>query len=61
MNLKEDRDRILFRHSRMTLAAEIAAAVDDYRLKRTPKKCRIRSEKQFIRKEEPTPRPKDRI
>ncbi len=61
MNLKEDRDRILFRQSRMTLAAEIAAAVDDYRLKRTPKKCRIRSEKQFIRKEEPTPRPKDRI
>ncbi len=61
MNLKEDRDRILFRQSRMTLAAEIAAAVDDYRLKRTPKKCRIRSERQFIRKEEPTPRPKDRI
>ncbi len=61
MNLKEDRDRILMRRSRMTLAAEIAAAVDDYRLKRTPKRCQVRSEKQFIRKNEPPPRPKDRI
>lgn len=61
MNLKEDRDRILFSKQRLTLAAEIAAAVDDYRLKRSPKRCQIRSEKQFIRKEEPTPRPKDRI
>lgn len=61
MNLKEDRDRILFSKQRLTLAAEIAAAVDDYRQKRSPKRCQIRSEKQFIRKEEPTPRPKDRI
>jgi N-acetylmuramoyl-L-alanine amidase len=60
MNVKSDRDRILFTKSRLTLAAEIAAAVDDYRLKRTPKRCQVKSEKQFQRTDE-VRRPKSRI
>jgi N-acetylmuramoyl-L-alanine amidase len=60
MNLKADRDRILLSKSRMTLAAEIAVAIDDYRLKRSPKQCRIQSERQFQRKDE-VRRPKDKI
>ncbi len=61
MNSKQDRDRILFTRPRMAMAADIAAAVDDFRLKKpggTP--CVVQSEKEFQRKAE-IPRPKNRI
>ncbi len=60
MNSKTDRDRILFTKPRMTLAAEIASAVDDYRAKKKTTHCQVLSEKQFQRKAE-VPRPKNRI
>jgi N-acetylmuramoyl-L-alanine amidase len=60
MNSKIDRDRILFTRPRMSLAAGIAAAVDDYRQKKGSSRCQVLSEKQFQRKAE-LPRPKNRI
>ncbi len=60
MNSKEDRDRILFTRPRMVLAAQIARAVDDYRLKRKLAPCNVLSEKQFQRKAE-LPRPRNQI
>lgn len=53
MNSKVDRDRILNTKKRLALAAQIAAAVDEYRHKRIPKNCQISSEKQFKRTDEP--------
>jgi N-acetylmuramoyl-L-alanine amidase len=53
MNSKVDRDRVLNTKSRLRMAAAIAVAVDDYRNKNTPTQCRVKSEKQFQRKEDP--------
>jgi N-acetylmuramoyl-L-alanine amidase len=53
MNSKIDRDRVLTTKSRLRMAAQIANAVDDYRHKRTPTQCRVRSASQFQRKEDP--------
>jgi|GEM_PF-739262 len=60
MNSKEDRDRILYTQSRLSLAADIAGAVDDYRMKKSQTPCVVLDEKQFQRKAE-LPRPKNRI
>ncbi len=60
MNSKVDRDRILYVKPRHALAAEIAASVDDYRLRRPTAGCTVQSEKQYQRKAE-LPRPKNRI
>jgi N-acetylmuramoyl-L-alanine amidase len=60
MNSKEDRDRILYTRSRLSMAADLAAAVDDYRLNKKSASCQVQSEKQFQRKAE-LPRPKNRI
>ena len=53
MNSKEDRDRVWTTHTRLAMAAQIATAVDDYRHKKTPTRCRVNSENQFQRKENP--------
>ena len=60
MNAKEDRDRILYTQQRLSLAADLASAVDDYRLQKKSTPCQVLSEKQFQRKAE-IPRPKNRI
>ncbi len=60
MNNKEDRDRIMTTKSRIGLATQIAGAVDDYRHKKTPKRCLVHSEKLFKRADEPK-RPRNRI
>jgi hypothetical protein len=60
MNSKVDRDRILYVKPRHALAAEIAASVDDYRLRRPTAGCTVQSEKLYQRKAE-IPRPKNRI
>lgn len=41
MNVKADRDRVLNTASRLKLAAQIAGAIDDYRLKKIPQHCHI--------------------
>ena len=53
MNSKADRDRILTVKTRLALAAQIASAIDDYRHKKTPKRCQVLSEKLFKRSAEP--------
>ena len=53
MNSKADRDRIMNTKTRLVLAAEIAAAVDDYRHKKTPKHCQVLSEDGFKRNDDP--------
>ncbi len=60
MNSKEDRDRILNTKSRMILATRLAAAVDDFKHKKTPRFCQVLSEKQFKRDDEPK-KPRKRI
>jgi N-acetylmuramoyl-L-alanine amidase len=45
INSKKDRDRVLNTKSRLILAAQIAGAIDDYRLKKIPPNCRVISEK----------------
>ncbi len=60
MNSKEDRDRILFTRPRLSMAADLAGAVDDFRMNRKKGPCLVQSEKQFQRKAE-LPRPKNRI
>jgi N-acetylmuramoyl-L-alanine amidase len=52
MNSKMDRNRVLGTQSRLKMAAQIARAIDDYRHKKTPKGCRVQSEKLYQRKEE---------
>jgi N-acetylmuramoyl-L-alanine amidase len=49
MNSKMDRDRVLATKSRLKMAAQIATAVDDYRHKKTPTKCRVNNEDHFKR------------
>jgi len=45
INSKADRDRVLNTKSRLKLAAQIAGAIDDYRLKKIPPHCRVITEK----------------
>jgi N-acetylmuramoyl-L-alanine amidase len=60
MNSKQDRDRILYTHSRLAMAADIAGAVDDFKQNKARVPCMVQSEKHFQRKAE-LPRPKNRI
>lgn len=60
LSSKMDRDRIIQTKSRLGLAAQIAAAIDDYRHKRRNRKCEVMSEKQFQRPDE-VRRPKHKI
>jgi len=41
INSKNDRNRVLNTSSRLKLAAQIASAIDDFRLKRIPPHCRV--------------------
>lgn len=41
INSKQDRERVLNTKTRLKLAAQIAGAVDDYRLKKIPSHCRV--------------------
>jgi N-acetylmuramoyl-L-alanine amidase len=45
INSKSDRERVLKTSSRLKLAAQIAGAIDDFRLKKIPKECRVVTEK----------------
>ncbi len=49
INSKADRDRILNTSSRLKLAAQIASAIDDYRLKKIPPHCHVVTEKAVIK------------
>ena len=41
INSKEDRNRVINTSSRLKLAAQIASAIDDFRLKKIPQHCRV--------------------
>jgi N-acetylmuramoyl-L-alanine amidase len=45
INSKADRDRVLKTSSRLKMAAQIASAIDDYRLKKIPTHCHVVTEK----------------
>lgn len=45
INSKSDRDRVINTSSRLKIAAEIASAIDDFRLKKIPQHCHVVSEK----------------
>lgn len=49
INSKADRERVMKTTSRLKLAAQIAGAIDDYRLKKIPAHCRVITEKQSKR------------
>lgn len=49
VNNSTDRNRVLNTKSRLRMAAQIASAVDDYRLKKNSTECKVQNEKLFKR------------
>ncbi len=49
VNNSADRERVLTTKSRIRMAVQIATAVDDYRMKKTPTHCKIENENEFKR------------